>query len=118
MINLQLINIQLFFFVSFGELILCVFIGFTISLTQCRKDVDNITPPEVITPLLVSGSVYGIISDEYGAPAQGVKVSHNTSTVQTDVNGVFILKDQFLNKAGAQIRIEKSGYYQSNKFTK
>lgn len=81
-----------------------------ISLIQCHKNEDLITEREY-QPVLVSGGVTGIVQDENGKPAINVKVSHGSSSVFTDQNGVFLLKDQLLDKSGAQIKFEKLNYF-------
>lgn len=81
-----------------------------ISLFQCHKNEDIITEKEY-QPVLVSGGITGIVQDENGKPASNVKVSHGNSSVYTDQNGVFLLRDQLLDKSGAQIKFEKLNYF-------
>ncbi|MBK8244166.1 MAG: hypothetical protein IPK88_12130 [Saprospiraceae bacterium] len=99
----NIINIYVYFIISASMV-----------LIQCRKDIDT-TDQNTSIPLLVSGGVYGVVTNELGVPESEVSVSHNGTTIKSDKNGIFILKDQLLNKAGAQIKFEKKGYYIINK---
>lgn len=91
----NIINIYVYFIISASMV-----------LIQCRKDIDT-TDQNTSIPLLVSGGVYGVVTNELGVPESEVSVSHNGTTIKSDKNGIFILKDQLLNKAGAQIKFEK-----------
>ncbi|MGB5034026.1 MAG: hypothetical protein WBO76_18020, partial [Saprospiraceae bacterium] len=101
---------------SYSKINLYVYILISVSLSfiQCRKGSETIVPNDTI-PVLVSGSISGIVTNELALPESDVLVSHNGTTVKTDQNGVFILKDQLLNKAGAQIKFMKQGYYTIHK---
>lgn len=88
----------------------CMLFILCISLFQCHKNEDIITEKEY-QPVLVSGGITGIVQDENGKPASNVKVSHGNSSVYTDQNGVFLLRDQLLDKSGAQIKFEKLNYF-------
>lgn len=101
---------------SYNKIIIYVYILISVSFSfiQCRKGSETIVPNDTI-PVLVSGSISGIVTNELALPESDVLVSHNGTTVKTDKNGVFILKDQLLNKAGAQIKFMKQGYYTIHK---
>ena len=101
---------------SYNKIIIYVYILISVSFSfiQCRKGSETIVPNDTI-PVLVSGSISGIVTNELALPESDVLVSHNGTTVKTDKNGVFILKDQLLNKAGAQIKFVKQGYYTIHK---
>lgn len=101
---------------SYNKINIYVYILISVSLffIQCRKGSDTIVTNDTI-PVLVSGSISGIVTNELAIPESEVLVSHNGTTVKTDQNGVFILKDQLLNKAGAQIKFMKQGYYTIHK---
>lgn len=93
-------------FVSFSALVLM----FSMLFLQCRKN-EDVTINEPYQPVYISGGVYGNVVNNNGDPEPNVKVSNGTNSVLTDQNGVFILKDQLLDKAGAQIKFEKTGFY-------
>ncbi len=93
-------------FLSFSSIVLTLSILFL----QCRKN-EDVTINEPYQPVYISGGVYGNVVNNNGDPEPNVKVSNGTNSVLTDQNGVFILKNQLLDKAGAQIKFEKAGYY-------
>ena len=101
---------------SYNKIIIYVYVLISVSFSfiQCRKGSETVVPNDTI-PVLVSGSISGIVTNELALPESDVLVSHNGTTVKTDKNGVFILKDQLLNKAGAQIKFVKQGYYTIHK---
>ena len=81
---------------------------------SCRKNTDSLVPSNE-NPVLLESGVIGQVLDPQGNPAENVQVSHDKTTVVTDKNGVFILKNQFMNSQGAQITFKKSGYFQLHK---
>lgn len=83
----------------------------SILIFQCRKNQD-IIQDGTDRPLLVSSGVFGQVFDPSGKPLENVEVSFNQASVYTDKSGVFLLKDQLMNKQGAQIRFRKSGYFE------
>lgn len=93
-------------FVSFSSLVLM----FSLLFLQCRKN-EDVTINVPYQPVYISGGIYGNVVNNNGDPEPNVKVSNGTNSVLTDQNGVFILKDQLLDKAGAQIKFEKAGFF-------
>ena len=77
---------------------------------SCRKNTDSLVPSNE-NPVLLESGVIGQVLDPQGNPAENVQVSHDKTTVVTDKNGVFILKNQFMNSHGAQLTFKKSGYF-------
>jgi hypothetical protein len=82
----------------------------SIFLFQCRKN-EDVTINEPYQPVYISGGVFGNVVNNNGVPEPNVKVSNGNNSVMTDENGVFILKNQLLDKAGAQIKFEKAGFF-------
>ncbi len=76
-------------------------------------DDDEGSPPP--PALFVNASVTGTVVDQNGQALENVNISVNTENIQTDENGVFILKNIQLNKYGALISAEKDGYYYNAK---
>jgi hypothetical protein len=77
---------------------------------HCRENQDIIQDDNE-RPTLISSGVIGRVIDPSGSPLENVEVSFDQTVVQTDKDGVFILKDQLMNKQGAHIKFRKSGFY-------
>ncbi|MBK7233043.1 MAG: carboxypeptidase regulatory-like domain-containing protein [Saprospiraceae bacterium] len=79
---------------------------------QCRENQDSIISDGNDRPVLVSSGVFGRVFDPSGNPLENVEVSFDRTSVLTDKNGVFLLKDQLMNKQGAHIKFKKSSYFE------
>ena len=77
---------------------------------SCRKNTDSLIPSND-NPVLLESGVIGQVIDPQGQPIENVQVSHDQTTVISDKNGIFILKNQFMNSHGAQLTFKKSGYF-------
>ncbi len=98
--------------IQFNKSSLIYFLLFcSILIFQCRKNQDIILDG-TDRPVLVSSGVFGQVFDPSGKPLENVEVSFNQASVYTDKSGAFLIKDQLMNKQGAQIRFRKSGYFE------
>ena len=94
----------------------CLFYILTLLLifSACRKDEIVIDkdqtplPPEVI----VETSITGIVTDRNGQPLESTLVTMQGTTVETDVNGYFLIHGQSPERS-ALLTIEKDGYFKT-----
>lgn len=86
----------------------------TIQLTTgCKKNenedavaIDSGTPGNTLRTCIV-----GQVKDENGYPLNAVSVSASNSTVQTNYDGIFMLKDVSVNPARCVLTLDKPGYF-------
>jgi len=58
-----------------------------------------------------SAAIGGRVINESDVPLEKASVELGSSAALTDVNGEFKIRDQYLNKNGAVIRVNKAGYF-------
>jgi len=90
----------------------------TLSLSSCRKDIEEFIPTSVTVPNLgraVNTNINGTIIDEAGEPIEGVGITIGNKQAKTDKNGIFILKEVLVPENHAYVIAEKSGYFHGSR---
>ncbi len=78
--------------------------------TACKKDTNNNISSETVTT-----TIFGRVTDESGLGIYGAKASVGSVSVNTDVNGIFILKDVRVDKYHAFVKVSKLGYFDGSR---
>ncbi len=83
---------------------------------QCRKDEIKPTPKKVrpgTKTVLVSSSVFGMITDQDGKGRAQVDVNIAGNITKTDDKGFFLIKDVLINEDGACVIVNSPGFFKS-----
>jgi len=87
-----------------------------IGIIACKKNnSDSITNPGTNPGNTISTTVVGRIVNDQNQPVAGAVIKAGTSTVTTDVNGVFRINGASLSENTAFVSVEKSGYFSSSR---
>lgn len=83
----------------------------------CRKDeISTTTTTTTTSPAeFVKTTIGGQVVDEAGNPVENATVIIGNDQSQTDENGIFLMRDQVVNKKGAYVRVEKSGFFHGSR---
>jgi hypothetical protein len=63
----------------------------------------------------VRATISGRITDENSLPVTGASVTAGATTISTDANGYFNLKNIYVDKNAALVKVEKTGYFLGTK---
>ena len=96
------------------------FLVFSFLILSCRNDEYSFNSGE-ITPIeasivFVETNLSGLIKDANGQLLSDVEVVVNDKVTVTDQNGFFTFKNIVLSKNGTLVKVEKEGFFHTNKF--
>ncbi len=64
---------------------------------------------------VITGSIIGHVVNQSGQPVNGALVRIGEETVTTDVNGVFVLRDVYMNERFGYLTVEKMGFMKGSR---
>lgn len=106
------------------KIVFLVFLAVMISFIGCKKRDVTTTPnpgsgnqlPELPKEgVPVQTSLFGLVVDEDENPVSGVMITAGGRTVNTDVNGIYMLQDVTVDQARGYVTAKKTGYFNGSR---
>ncbi len=77
--------------------------------SSCQKDKEETSPSSDNTPVLVNGSISGLVTNQAEEALPGVQITFGINNTITDENGYFSFKNVEINAKGSLVTVEKEG---------